>query len=502
MNRVLRTFPALAAVIVVAFLEKTASAQFAQVTAEADVVLTRGPVHEAFASTVLFDPEPGVVVTRTPPPPIEELPPDQRPEGSNITWIPGYFSWDDEQNDFIWVSGVWRALPPHRQWVSGYWARTGHGHQWVSGYWADADVSEIEYLPEPPETVEAGPNIEAPSADQTWVPGSWTWHHGHYAWRPGYWAPVYSDWSWVPGHYIWTPRGYVFVDGYWDHVIANRGVLFAPVRFDSGIYARAGFSYSPRTVIDLAVFSDHLFVRPQYHHYYFGDYYSPSYYDVGFFPSFSFHIGHHGYDPIYAHERWHHRHDHDWHRHREAAYRHRREHEHARPPRTLAAQLVLSADSEKSREGSFRLATTLDRLAKEGDRTVRLQPLDKDARQKLADRRVEFQKSREERQVLEAGPSSASRESGPVKLKITKSSVKSAPDGEVSRHRSPPKRQEAPQPDLKVEPKPRKAGVNRVPQSKEARPDERRDRERPSSESSQQPPTKSKKKSKDDKDDR
>ena len=30
-------------------------------------VLTRGPVHEAFAETVTFDPEPGIVVPKTPP---------------------------------------------------------------------------------------------------------------------------------------------------------------------------------------------------------------------------------------------------------------------------------------------------------------------------------------------------------------------------------------------------------------------------------------------------
>ena len=71
-------------------------------------VLTRGPVHEAFAETVTFDPEPGIVVPKTPPAAIEELPPEQKPEGANVTWIPGYWGWDDERSDFLWVSGVWR----------------------------------------------------------------------------------------------------------------------------------------------------------------------------------------------------------------------------------------------------------------------------------------------------------------------------------------------------------------------------------------------------------
>ena len=84
-------------------------------------VLTRGPVHEAFAETVTFDPEAGLVVPNRPPAAIEELPPEQRLEGANVAWIPGYWAWDDERSDFLWVSGIWRNLPPNRQWVPGYW---------------------------------------------------------------------------------------------------------------------------------------------------------------------------------------------------------------------------------------------------------------------------------------------------------------------------------------------------------------------------------------------
>ena len=61
-----------------------------------------------------------------------------------------------------------------------------------------------------------------------------------------------QDWQWTPAYYTWTPRGYVFVDGYWDYSVANRGVLFAPVYFDGGVYAQPGFSYSPSVVINPA----------------------------------------------------------------------------------------------------------------------------------------------------------------------------------------------------------------------------------------------------------
>ena len=272
-------------------------------------VLTRGPVHEAFAETVTFDPEPGIVVPKAPPAAIEELPPDQKPEGANVAWIPGYWGWDDERSDFLWVSGVWRALPPGRQWVPGYWGRSAQGFQWTSGYWADAQASEVEYLPEPPATVEVGPNIAASSADHTWLPGCWIWQQGRYAWRPGFWATVAAGLGLDSGPLRLGPRGYVFVDGYWDYSIGRRGVLFAPVYFDAGVYARRGFSYSPTTVIDLGVFANHLFLRPRYQHYYFGDYYAANYRSAGFYPWFSINTGRFGYDPIYAHQRWQHRQD-------------------------------------------------------------------------------------------------------------------------------------------------------------------------------------------------
>ena len=111
-------------------LNQYCAAQQASVAAQDGVeVLTRGPVHEAFAETITFDPEPGIVAPKAPPADIEEVPPQQRPAGRNVTWIPGYWAWDDERNDFLWLSGIWRALPPGRQWVPGYW---GQSRTWLS----------------------------------------------------------------------------------------------------------------------------------------------------------------------------------------------------------------------------------------------------------------------------------------------------------------------------------------------------------------------------------
>src|SRR5437762_1669587 len=66
-------------------------------------VQARGPVHEAFAAPVVFDPKPGFVVPKEPPAPIPEVPPDQKPQGQNVQWISGYFAWDDDRTDFLWV---------------------------------------------------------------------------------------------------------------------------------------------------------------------------------------------------------------------------------------------------------------------------------------------------------------------------------------------------------------------------------------------------------------
>jgi hypothetical protein len=421
-------------------------------------VLTRGPVHEAFAGVVTFNPEPGVVVPKTPPEIIEEVPPDERPEGANVTWIPGYWAWDDERNDFLWVSGVWRALPPGRQWVAGYWGKSGQGFQWTSGYWADAKASETTYLPSPPATVEEGPNIAAPSADYGWTPGCWVWYQSRYAWRPGYWVAGRSDWDWSPSYYVWTPRGYVFVDGYWDYSIERRGVLFAPVYFESGVYARRGYHYSPTIVIDMAVFPDHLFLRPSYRHYYFGDYYAASYYSGGFYASFSFQSGRYGYDPIYAHQRWEHRQDRGWEHHVQTTYQYRRDHEDARPPRTWAAQRSISA-SAKSKDNSLGVATSLDQLSKRKEGPMRFQPVAKAEKQQLAQREQEVRKSRDERRTLEANAVGASnakpgRQSGPSTAKLPKSPIVAKSSGQLGKDQAPPRPNKVPKPDIKVQPKP------------------------------------------------
>src|SRR5262249_3875557 len=151
-------------------------------------------------------------------------------------WIPGYWSWDTEKKDWMWISGTWRVPPPKHKWIPGYWTKTEGGWRWVSGFWAPAAQDGLDYLDEPPRSLENGPATDAPDEDAVYVPGNWMYRAGRYRWRQGFWLDPYREWVWIPGHYVWTPAGYVFIDGYWDYTLEDRGLLFAPVYFDQPLW--------------------------------------------------------------------------------------------------------------------------------------------------------------------------------------------------------------------------------------------------------------------------
>src|SRR5262249_47940841 len=73
--------------------------------------LTSGPVHEAFAEPLDYNAARPLVVSHEPPAAIDEVPPEMKPEGTNVIWIPGYWGWDDDRRTFIWISGIWRDAP-------------------------------------------------------------------------------------------------------------------------------------------------------------------------------------------------------------------------------------------------------------------------------------------------------------------------------------------------------------------------------------------------------
>ena len=216
---------------------------------------------------------------------------------------------------------------------------------------------------------------------------------------PAHWVTARENWCWTPSYYRWTPLGYVYVDGYWDYPVVNRGVVFAPVRFRRDYCEQPGFYYSPFTVILASVFSDYLFVRPNYCHYYFGDYY-----DVGYrnryYASYDYGWRNRGYDPIFAHNRWENRGDRSWFRDRQNDFNYRRDNAFARPPRTLAALNQLSLQDRA--QAGFGLAERYDRMVgNRNDGGRRFQQVSASERERFASKSKEIRNFGRERMQRE-----------------------------------------------------------------------------------------------------
>lgn len=294
-------------------------------------VQTRGPVHEAFAQGYEPVQGPGPLVPKEPPPAIRELAPQERPQGDNVQWIGGYWSWDSERNDFVWVSGTFRNPPPGRQFAPGHWVNTPEGWRWVPGFWAPDGQTEIPYTAEPPAPLATDPSMPPPDANSMYIPGNWAFSDGAFAWRPGYYSPYRPGRVWTPARYIWTPAGYVYVGGYWDYPFEDRGMLFAPVSFTSPLWETAGWYYRPNYYVLGSALVDSLFWRGG--GYYFGNYYGQAYSRLGYSPWFA-----RGYDPLFNYYRWHNGGNSAWVAGHQRAFNDRVAGRAAGPPRTFAQQ--------------------------------------------------------------------------------------------------------------------------------------------------------------------
>ncbi|MGA2172850.1 MAG: hypothetical protein ABSG82_07555 [Sedimentisphaerales bacterium] len=369
-------------------------------------ILTRGPVHEAFAEPVDLNTQPPIVAPTQPPANIIENPPAERPTGDQFVWVPGYWAWDSERNGYIWVSGCWRAAPPSRYWVPGYWSKTDMGWEWVPGFWAQvSNVQQIEYLPAPPVIADVEPPGPPPTDDNIWVPPCWYWYQGGYVWRPGYWLVAQDGWVWAPSHYVCTPRGYVFVTGCWDYSLRRRGVLFAPVYCPRAVYERPGFSLSLSVAIDIGNLEFGLFTCPRYCHYYFGDYYDNVYIGIGIFPWYECRTRHSWYDPIYEHDRWRHEKvDRHWDDHERYEYDRRRDNKDLRTPRTYREMEQRLDKMPEAKRRDIRIADTMDKVVANKKSPMKFESIKADARQKLSQNSTDVHKFRDERSRWESSP--------------------------------------------------------------------------------------------------
>ena len=140
--------------------------------------------------------------------------------------------------------------------------------------------------------------------------------------------------------------------------------------------------------------------------------------------------------------------------------------------RTLAAQIKLGTSGLKSTDKSRVFAAPLDQFAKRKELPIRFQSVANEERQQLTQRRQEVQKFRGERQQLEtpapvAATEKPARLSEPAKAKLRRSPIVGQSIDKLRKDQAPPKRPEAPKPDLKVEPKPRKAAGTAEPRKEE-----------------------------------
>ncbi len=243
-------------------------------------VVDSGPVHEGFAQPGAQVRGKGVTAPAAPPPPVDEIPPDAKPVGAGIRWIPGYWYWDADRNDFIWVCGCYRNVPPERVWEPGQWKRVNAQWTYFPGYWRPTDEGAVtSKLPEPPAPKDEDPTAPAGTSNGMWVPGYWEHKDDRFVWRPGYWPPGFEHMIWLQGQYVSTATGYVFVPGHWDYPLEERGLLFSPMYFSRAQREKRGWSYRPEYAISFGSDSkwgrggafDSLDIGPGYNNYFYGD---------------------------------------------------------------------------------------------------------------------------------------------------------------------------------------------------------------------------------------
>lgn len=233
------------------------------------------PIHEAFVPPVtgldVLD-----AIAQEPPNLINERIPAGQ-DDQEMLWIPGYWSWSAERNDFIWISGVWRRPPPGQFWVPGSWEQFDEGWVYLKGFWSPTPEAELTFLSNPPPDAIEEDIPDSPDDNYFWVTGYWIYSTeiDDYIWLPGEWKQMDPNWIFTPAQYIWQPEGYVFVPAYWDWLLEERGQAYAPISVERDALERepAFFDYEPTVVVEpVQIIRQLVPYYPNYvhlyHHYY------------------------------------------------------------------------------------------------------------------------------------------------------------------------------------------------------------------------------------------
>ncbi len=107
---------------------------------------------------------------------------------------------------------------------------------------------------------------------------------------------------WVPSQYSWTPGGFVWVAGYWDWPFAERGWVFAPLGLTDSDAATASWVVTPEVLLNPNRMFFDLYVRPARGWYYSGDFDARRDRRYGLFPIAEYAQRH--VEPIFEHLDW------------------------------------------------------------------------------------------------------------------------------------------------------------------------------------------------------
>ncbi|MGO9923962.1 MAG: hypothetical protein ACLQIB_55850 [Isosphaeraceae bacterium] len=169
-------------------------------------------------------------VKREPPATIAERPSSGRPD-RRAQWVPGYWDWDQSQNDYVWVGGFWQVPPAGSMWVAGRWMRDNDGWYRVPGVWsrrrdagakltAAATAAPAGALPQwrrtgpPADHPNDAPGV-APGPDYFYIAGHYVPDGDQVTWKPGFWAKAQAGWDWSPARWVRRPDGWDFRPGSW-----------------------------------------------------------------------------------------------------------------------------------------------------------------------------------------------------------------------------------------------------------------------------------------------
>ena len=83
------------------------------------------------------------------PTPSRSCRPTRSPRATTCSGSPATGPGTTRRNDFLWVSGFWRDVPPGRRWVPGTGRRSRAAGSGSPGFWAADQAEQVSYVPPP-----------------------------------------------------------------------------------------------------------------------------------------------------------------------------------------------------------------------------------------------------------------------------------------------------------------------------------------------------------------